>query len=176
MSRGRSSAYWRGNRYPDSAVEPPVTAPLKALPAQAAARFRALRSGLLALDEVTETVRFMGENWRWAWEYGVGNRKLCWAHFIGDQVSATFTLSESEEDRLRRGLRLAGAITRAIDEGQRTGPVKWCWLELDERRTVDAFLRLVARKAEWLAERPRPPRLPRARPRRGAGNDALEAD
>lgn len=175
MSRGRSSAYWSGNRYGDTAEEPPATAPLKDLPAQAAARFRALRTGLLALD-VAETVRFMGESWRWAWEYGVGNRKLCWAHFIGDQMTVTFTLSDGEEDRLRRGPRLAAAITRAIEEGQRTGPVKWCWLELDERRTVDAFLRLAGRKAEWLAERPRPQRSPRARPRKAAGDDALEAD
>ena len=27
-------------------------------------------------------VRYMGESWRWAWEYGVGNRKLCWVHFV----------------------------------------------------------------------------------------------
>ena len=131
---------------------------------------------MLALDDVAESVRYMGESWRWAWEYGVGNRKLCWAHFIGDQLSVTFTLSAAEEDRLGRGVRLAAAIVRAIDEGQRTGPVKWCWLELDERRTVESFLRLAERKAEWLAERPRPQRSPRARPRRSAGDDSLEAD
>ena len=43
---------------------------------------------------VVETVRFMGATWRWAWEYGIGNRKLCWLHFIGNWVSATFTLSD----------------------------------------------------------------------------------
>ncbi len=171
MSRGRSSGYWSGNRYTDPAVEPDVAAPLDDLPPSVAERFRALRTGLLALDEVAETVRFMGESWRWAWEYGVGNRKLCWAHFIGDRVTVTFTLSDGEEDRLRRGVRLASVIVRAIDEGQRTGPVKWCWLELDDRRAVDAFLRLAAQKAQWLAERPRPQRSPRARPRKAAGDD-----
>jgi hypothetical protein len=175
MSRSRSPAYWSGNRFANAEEEPPASAPLKQLPPAAAERFRALRTGLLDLDEVAETVRFMGESWRWAWEYGIGNRKLCWVHFIGDQVSVTFTLSDGEEDRLRRGVRLAAVITRAIHEGQRTGPVKWCWLELDERRTVDAFLRLAARKAEWLAERPRPQRSSRARPRRN-DDDAVEAD
>ena len=176
MSRGRSAAYWSGNRYANAEEEPAATTPLKQLPTPAAERFRALRVGLLALDEVAENVRFMGESWRWAWEYGVGNRKLCWVHFIGDQISVTFTLSDGEEDRLRRGVRLAAVIVRAIDEGQRTGPVKWCWLELDERRTVDAFLRLAARKAGWLGERPRPQRSPRARPRRKADDDSVEAD
>lgn len=176
MSRGRSPAYWSGNRYALDTEAPAPTAPLKDLPTQASGRFRALRTGLLALDDVAETVRFMGESWRWAWEYGVGNRKLCWAHFIGDQISVTFTLSDSEEDRLRRGPRMAAVLARAIDEGQRTGPVKWCWLDLDERRTIEAFLRLAARKAAWLAERPRPQRSPRARPRRGAGSDSGETD
>jgi len=176
MSRSRSPAYWSGNRFQNAEEEPAATAPLKQLPSPLAERFRALRSGLLDLEDVSETVRFMGESWRWAWEYGVGNRKLCWVHFIGDQISVTFTLSDGEEDRLRRGIRLAAVITRAIAEGQRTGPVKWCWLELDERRTVDAFLRLAARKAAWLGERPRPQRSPKARPRRAADDDSMEAD
>ena len=176
MTRSRSPAYWSGNRFANPAEEPPATAPLKELPPTLAERFRVLRTGLIDLAEVAESVRFMGESWRWAWEYGVGNRKLCWVHFIGDQISVTFTLSEGEEDRLRRGVRLAAVITKAIGEGQRTGPVKWCWLELDERRTVDAFLRLAARKAEWLGERPRPQRSTRARPKRAADDDSVEAD
>jgi hypothetical protein len=176
MTRGRSAAYWSGNRFPNAEEEPVPTAPLKQLPSPLAERFRVLRTGLLDLDDVAENVRFMGDSWRWAWEYGVGNRKLCWVHFIRDQISVTFTLSDGEEDRLRRGTRVAAVIARAIDEGQRTGPVKWCWLELDERRTVDAFLRLAARKAAWLGERPRPQRSPRARPRRTGNDDAMEAD
>ena len=176
MTRSRSPAYWSGNRFANPAEEPPATAPLKELPPTLAERFRVLRTGLIDLAEVAESVRFMGESWRWAWEYGVGNRKLCWVHFIGDQISVTFTLSEGEEDRLRRGVRLAAVITKAIGEGQRTGPVKWCWLELDERRTVDAFLRLAARKAEWLGERPRPQRSTRARPKRASDDDSVEAD
>jgi hypothetical protein len=175
MSRSRSPAYWSGNRFSNPEEEPAAAAPLKLLPPQVSERFRVLRTGLLALTDVAESVRFMGESWRWAWEYGVGNRKLCWVHFIGDQISVTFTLSEGEEDRLHRGVRLAAVITKAIGEGQRTGPVKWCWLDLDERRTVDAFLRLAARKAEWLGERPRPQRSPRAKPRRSQ-DDSMEAD
>ena len=106
MSRNRSSAYWAGNRYADEAVEPLPTAPLHDLPAAAAGRFKALRTGLAALDGVAEAVRFMGTSWRWAWEYGVGNRKLCWVHVIGNALSATFTMSDSEEDRLSRAGRV----------------------------------------------------------------------
>ncbi len=171
MSRGRSSGYWSANPYADPEVEPAPAAPLRDLPPAVAERFRVLRTGLLELAGVAESVRFMGESWRWAWEYGVGNRKLCWVHIVGTQISATFTLSDSEEDRVRQGTKVASVLVRAIDEGQRTGPVRWCWLELDDRRTIDAFLRLVGRKAEWLAERPRPQRSPRARPRRALDDD-----
>lgn len=172
MTQGRSSAYWAGNRYADPDQEPNPSAPLKDLPPQVAERFRALRTGLLALDEVGENVRFMGASWRWAWEYAVGNRKLCWLHFIGDQLSATFTLGEGEEERLQRAGRMPATIARAIAEGQKTGPVKWCWLVLDDKRVVESFVRMAARKAEWLAERPRPQRSPRARLRRSPTDDA----
>jgi hypothetical protein len=176
MTRGRSNAYWAANRYADAAVEPAPLAPLDDLPPAAAARFAALRKGLLALEGVAESVRFMGTSWRWAWEYGVGNRKLCWVHVVGDALSATFTLSDSEEDRFGRTPRPAAAIVRAVEEGQRTGPVKWCWLELDDRRAVDAFLRLAARKAQWLAERPAPHRPPKPRARRDPEDDGVEAE
>ena len=94
MSRNRSSAYWAANRYTDEAAEPAPTAPLDDLPAAAAARFKLLRAGLTELAGVAEAVRYMGASWRWAWEYGVGNRKLCWVHVIGDALSATFTMSD----------------------------------------------------------------------------------
>lgn len=171
MSRNRSSGYWSANPYADPEAEPAPAAPIRDLPPAVGERFRVLRTGLLQLVGVAETVKFMGESWRWAWEYGVGNRKLCWVHIVGTQISTTFTLSDNEEDRLRHGTKVAGVLMRAIHEGQRTGPVKWCWLELDDRRTIDAFLRLAGRKAEWLAERPRPQRSPRARPKRAPDDD-----
>ncbi len=170
---GRSNAYWMTNLYTDPAVEPAVTAPLTDLSGNAAARFRALHEGLMAINGVSEQVRFMGPTWQWAWEYGIGNRKLCWLHFMRGGVDVTFTLSESEESRLNKGPKIAGALARAIVEGQRTGPVKWCWLELADRRAADAFLSLARRKAEWLAERPALRRSPRSQ---GAGPEDVETD
>jgi hypothetical protein len=174
MTIGRSRAFWAGNRYADEASEPSQTAPLHDLPAGPAARFRAVRTGLLQLDGVIETVRYMGTTWRWAWEYAVGNRKLCWLHVVRDDVSATFTLTEVEEERLHRLSRLSAEVARAVTEGQRTGPVRWCWLNLAERRTVEAFLSLARRKAEWLAERPAPHRAPKMRVRREEQRDEAE--
>ena len=170
---GRSSAYWAGNRYSNPAEEPPPEAPLEALPAAQGARFRALRSGLLGIPGVVEQVRFMGATWQWAWEYSVGNRKLCWLHVMRGGVDVTFTLSENEEGRLGKGPKIAGALAKAILEGQRTGPVKWCWLELDDKRAVEAFLTLARRKAMWLSERPALRRAPRAS---GSPSDEMEAD
>jgi hypothetical protein len=176
MSRNRSSAYWAANRYGDEEAEPAPTAPLHDLPAAAAARFKLLRAGLIELAGVAEAVRYMGASWRWAWEYGVGNRKLCWVHVIGDAVSATFTMSDSEEDRLRRAGRVPADVARAIAEGQRTGPLRWCWVPLDDRRAVDTFLRLAARKAEWLGERPAPHRSPQLRARRRASGGSDDSE
>jgi hypothetical protein len=172
---GRSSAYWTSNLYTAEAEEPDPAAPLRDLPPSLASRFRTLREGLLRIEGVTEQVRFMGPSWRWAWEYGLGNRKLCWLHLMKGGVDATFTLSESDESRLARGSKMAGVIARAILEGQRTGPVKWCWLELGDRRSIDAFLSLARRKAEWLAERPVPRRAPRLHGG-SAGAEGAEAD
>jgi hypothetical protein len=169
---GRSSAYWTSNLYTNAAEEPPPTAPLRDLPATLASRFKAVRTGLLAIKGVTEQVRFMGATWQWAWEYDLGNRKLCWLHLMRASVDVTFTLSDSEESRLNKGPKLAGALARSMVEGQRTGPVKWCWLELSDRRAVDAFLALARRKATWLGERPALRRAPRA----GASGDDLDAE
>ncbi|MGH7508419.1 MAG: hypothetical protein ACREMZ_02985 [Gemmatimonadales bacterium] len=170
---GRSSAYWTTNLYSDAEEEPSPTAPLSDLPSVQASRFRALRTGLLAINGVTEQVRFMGTKWQWAWEYSFGNRKVCWLHLMSGGVDATFTLSESEESRLAKGPKVGGSLAQAIVEGQRTGPVKWCWVELGDRRSIDAFLSLARRKAGWLAERPALRRAPRGG---GRGGDEIETD
>jgi hypothetical protein len=163
VSSGRSSAYWSANRFSDPEVEPERTAPLRELPAAAAGRFKLVRDGLLAIDGVAESGRYMGASWRWSWEYGVGSRKLCWLHVVGNGISTTFTLSDMEESRLRGVGRLPADLARAIAEAQRTGPLRWCWLNLDERRIVDGFLTFARRKSEWLSERPAPHRGPRPR-------------
>jgi Protein of unknown function (DUF3788) len=170
---GRSSAYWSANLYSNPAEEPDPASPLKDLPPTQSGRFKALRSGLLDIQGVVEQVRFMGATWQWAWEYSLGNRKLCWLHVMRGGVDATFTLSENEESRLNKGPKIAGALAKAILEGQRTGPVKWCWLELDDRRAVDAFLALARRKAGWLSERPALRRAPRLS---SSDSEELEAD
>ena len=176
MSVGRSSAYWSANRYPDANAEPDPSAPLQDLPAAAAARFKATRAGLLSIKGVAENVRFMGANWRWTWEYGVGSRKLCWLHVVGNGVSTTFTLSDMEESRLRGIPRLPADLARAVAESQRTGPVRWCWMELTDRRMVDGFLTFARRKGEWLNERPAPHRGPRARGAGAKGGKDPEAE
>jgi Protein of unknown function (DUF3788) len=171
---GRSSAYWASNLYPAELQEPEPTAPFQDLTPALASRFKLVREGLLQIPGVAEQVRYMGVTWRWAWEYGMGNRKLCWLHLMKGSIDATFTVSEGDESRLAKGGKIAGAIARSLLEGQRTGPVKWCWLELSDRRSIDAFLSLARRKAEWLSERPAPRRAPRLHRRRGG--EAAETD
>jgi hypothetical protein len=171
---GRSSAYWNSNLYLSEALEPDPSAPLQDLAPPLASRFRAVRDGLLQIPGAAEQVRFMGPTWHWAWEYGIGNRKLCWLHLMKNSVGVTFTLSEGDESRLSKGPKVAAVVARSLIEGQRTGPVKWCWLELSDRRSIDAFLSLARRKAEWLAERPAPRRAPRLHG--GRAGEAPEAE
>jgi hypothetical protein len=172
----RSSAYWSANRYPDPESQPDREAPLQDLPPQAAARFAMVRAGLLAIKGVVETVRYMGVSWRWSWEYGIGSRKLCWIHVVGNGISTTFTLSDMEESRVRAIPRLSADVARAVAEAQRTGPVRWCWLELTDRRVAEGFLTFTRRKGEWLSERPAPHRAGRTRGAAAKRLDDAEAE
>ncbi len=176
MSIGRSSAYWSANRYPDPEAQPEPTAPIKDLPAQTGARFKAVRTGLLQVRGVVETIRYMGVSWRWTWEYAIGSRKLCWLHVVGNGISATFTLSDMEESRVRAIPRLPADVAKAVAEAQRTGPVRGCWLELGDRRAVDGFLSFARRKGQWLSERPAPHRAGRPRGSAGRSLDDMEAE
>jgi len=176
VSVSRSSAYWSANRYPDPEAQPDPAAPLKDLPVQAAARFKAVRTGLREVSGVVETVRYMGVSWRWTWEYAIGNRKLCWLHLVGNGISATFTLSDMEESRVRAIPRLSADVAKAVAEAQRTGPVRWCWLELGDRRAVDGFLSFARRKGQWLNERPAPHRAGRPRGSTAKNLDDVEAE
>ncbi|HTC22942.1 MAG TPA: DUF3788 family protein [Gemmatimonadales bacterium] len=148
---GRSAAYWAANLYRVADDPPKPSAPYRDLPGPIAARFRAARTGLLAIRAGGEQVRFMGSPWAWTWEYSIGSRKLCWLHPIATGVSGTFTLTQEEESRTLALGRLAEVLREALRDGQRTGPVKWCWMALNDRRTIEVFLSLIRRKAEWIS-------------------------
>lgn len=147
---GRSAAYWAGNPYRLSDSPPKPSAPYRDLPAPLGDRFRHARTGVLAIRGVGEQVRFMGSPWGWTWEFAIGSRKLCWLHPITSGASATFTLTDDEEAKAVGFPRLAEVVKQAIREGQRTGPVKWCWVSLNDRRQIEGFLSLVRRKADWI--------------------------
>ena len=149
----RSSAYWAANPYRNADETPDPSAPYADLATTQAERFRRIRTALRALPGVGEQVRFMGLPWGWAWEYAVGPRKVCWVHPIPPTPSATFTLTDDEESKVLAITRLAEPIRNAVRDGQRTGPLKWCWISLADRRHVEAFLGLARRKAEWVGSR-----------------------
>ena len=148
---GRSAAYWANNRYANPREQPRPSAPYRDLPAPVSNRFRKLREALLGLEDVSEQVKYMGTSWGWAWEYGVGNRKLCWIHVLSDGISATFTVSDQEERKATALAKLSSLLVGAIREGQRTGPVRWCGLELTDQRSTEAFAGFLRRKLGWLA-------------------------
>ncbi|MGH7532001.1 MAG: hypothetical protein ACREL4_01810 [Gemmatimonadales bacterium] len=147
---GRSAAYWATNLYLDARQEPRPSAPYRDLPPLAAQRFRQLREALQKLPDVVEHVRFMGATWRWTWEYGLGTRRVCWVHLMNDGISSTFTVSDNEERQAMALAKLAAPIVSAIRYGQKTGPVRWCWIELSDRKVTEAFLGFARRKVGWL--------------------------
>lgn len=158
---GRSSSYWQGNRYPHPSSEPAASAPLKDLPTAVAARFRLVRDGLKGIPGVIEHVKFLGPQWLWAWEYTLGTRKLCWLHVMQESLSVTFTVSDAEERRVGDA-RLPASVVEAITHGQRTGPVRWCWLDFTDQRLATAFLGFAKKKAEWMRAEAPPGSLRRA--------------
>src|SRR5262249_2445887 len=137
---GRSAAYWAHNLYSDPRHEPKPSAPYRDLPPAIAARFRKLRQGLQDMKGVTEHIKYMGPSWGWAWESGIGHRKLCWVHVMDTGPAVTFTVADNEDAKVRKVARLPEAVAGAINEGQRTGPVRWCALEVSDQKTADAVL------------------------------------
>ena len=149
---GRSAAFWATSLYRNSRQEPKAAAPYKDLPPALAARFRRLREGLLKLPGVAEHVKYMGPSWHWTWEYVVGHRKLCWVHVLASGPAITFTIADTEEPKALALTRLPAAIGSAIRAAQRTGPVRWCALEVGDQKAADAFLSFVRRKLAWVVE------------------------
>ena len=152
---GKSTSFWRSNLYRDQSAPPLPYAPYKQLPTNSAKRFRLIREGLKGEKGVTEHVRHLGPKWHWAWEYVLGSRKLCWMHVMASGVSATFTLTDYEERKAEDLPRLAAPLEQAIREGQRTGPVRWCTIDVSDKRVADALLGFLRKKMEWVrAETP----------------------
>ncbi len=158
----RSTAYWAANFYRDPDEPPRPQAPLRDLPPIAAARFRMLRDTLRSIEGVHEKVRFIRPNWKWAWEYSVPARKLCWLHAMETGVAGTFAITDDDTRHLVAA-RPAAVILRAVRDGVRTGPVTWCSLEFTDRRSVDAFLGFMKKKAAWVAAFPPESRVFRGR-------------
>ncbi|TFG53469.1 MAG: DUF3788 family protein [Gemmatimonadales bacterium] len=147
---GKSSSFWRGNLYQDPSTPPYRHAPYKQLPTNSAKRFRLLREGLRGEKGIGENVRYLGPKWHWAWEYVLGSRKLCWLHVMKSGVSATFTLTDYEGRKAGELARLNEEVEQAIREGQRTGPVKWCTIDISDKRVADAFLGFIRKKMGWV--------------------------
>ncbi|MEO8295438.1 MAG: hypothetical protein ABI613_07990 [Gemmatimonadota bacterium] len=162
----RSTAYWSANLYQDPETPPRPGSPLRDLPPDSADRFRSLRDGLRQFEGVSERVKFILPVWKWAWEYSFLGRRLCWLHVMETGIGGTFTLSEDDARQARTIAKLSTVIENSIRNGQPTGPVLWCWVEFTHRRSVEAFLSFMIRKASWVAAAPPDSKLFR-RPKAG---------
>jgi hypothetical protein len=117
-----------------------------------------LRESLLQNDGISEKVRFILPNWKWTWEYSVSPRKLCWLHVLETGVAGTFTLSDDDERQLVQA-QPAAVILNAVRDSHRTGPVRWCSVDFADRRSIEAFLGFMRKKAAWVAATPQDSRV-----------------
>lgn len=148
---GRSSAFWRGNLYTDAERRPRPDAPAHDLPPLAAAIFTEARTQLVAIPGLRERVRHLGSNWRWAWEYRAGARPVCWLHVMETGLSGTFTVPQNDAAELEATIASEPDLARAVRSGQQTGPVRWCWMELDTPAKVAQLLAFVRARAGIIA-------------------------
>jgi hypothetical protein len=117
-----------------------------------------LRDALTDIDEVGEKVRFILPNWKWTWEYSILARKLCWLHVMETGISGTFAISDDDQRQIERA-KPAGVILGSLRDGHRTGPVLWCSLEFTDRKSIDAFISFMKKKAAWVAAAPQESRV-----------------
>jgi len=70
-------------------------------------------------------------------------------------VGGTFTLSDGEERKALAISRLPSVISDAIQSGHRTGPLRWCSIEITDQKAAEVFVGFGRRKLAWLtAETP----------------------
>jgi hypothetical protein len=138
--------YWATNLYQDPRKRPKGDAPLKDLPPRAGQRFKAAREGLRSLKHVTEQIVFLGTAWKWVWMYEVSGRKLGYLHPMETSVSGTFIITEAEERELNGSESVPKPLRLALRDGVRSHGVRWCWLELPDLATAEAFVEMVRLK------------------------------
>jgi hypothetical protein len=108
------------------------------------------RNGLLALDDVTEKVTWLGIPWRWTLAYGVeGSEDRPWAYLVpqpGKPLLAIPMNSEMVKSLPMR--RLPKFVRDVIAFSPRVAGVHWLQWELTGRGMVDDLLGLARRKHE----------------------------
>jgi len=140
------SGYWATTLYKDPRKRPKGDAPLKDLPPRAGQRFKTAREGLRALKHVTEQVVFLGTAWKWVWMYEVSGRKLAYLHPMETSVSGTFVLTSAEERELTGSESVPKSLRPAMRDGVPSAGVRWCWVELPDLATAEAFVEIVRLK------------------------------
>jgi len=140
------SGYWATNLYKDPRKRPKGDGPLKDLPPRAGQRFKTVREGLRSLKHVTEQVVFLGTAWKWVWMYEVSGRKLGYLHPMETSVSGTFIITEAEERELSGSESVPKSLRPAMRDGVRSAGVRWCWTELADLATAEAFVEMVRLK------------------------------
>lgn len=138
--------YWATTLYREPRKRPKVDAPLKDLPPRAAQRFKLVRDGVRAMKHASEQVVFLGTAWKWVWMYEVSGRKLGYLHPMESTVSATFILTASEERELTGLTTAPAAVHAAMRAGVMSDGVRWCWMDLPDLESAEAFVSVVKLK------------------------------
>jgi hypothetical protein len=138
--------YWATNLYKEPRKRPKADAPLKDLPPRAAQRFKLAREGVRAMKHVSEQVVFLGTAWKWVWMYEVSGRKLGYLHPMESSASATFVLTPVEERELAGTRGAPPAVLEAMRTGVVANGVRWCWMDLQDLESAEAFVAVIKLK------------------------------
>lgn len=111
-----------------------------------------LRTGLLALESVEESLTWRGIPWRWSLSYSQeGESDRAWAYLVPQPAKAVFCLPIAADSLESLPLRkLSRPVRDSIFAATQVGGVYWPQWELVSRTQVDDLFLLARRRHESL--------------------------
>ena len=104
--------------------------------------FEQLRTALLALPEIEETLEIDDMEGEWCPAYRVHGSDLVWVHF-DDRVWISFPVESNFEKKVTQDENLDSAAVGAVTEAEEVNGVKTVKIELKSNEEVDSVIPLL---------------------------------
>lgn len=113
------------------------------------------RESARGLDDVCETIAWLGIPWRWAFRYDISDDSspiLAILAPLPERPVVCIPLSHALIEAIPTR-RLTRFIRDSIQRGPRVGGVLWCEWELTAKSQAEELVGIVRRKRQFIAER-----------------------